>query len=339
MKTTKLQVGVIGLGVGEKHVEAFQSHPACTVVKACDLDEGKLAAFSAKHPGIGLCRDDEEILTDPEVDVVSVASFDDHHYDQVAEAIRHGKHVMVEKPVCLYRDEAVEIKRLLKANPSIRLSSNLNLRTAPRFRRLREAVRSGELGRIFHMEGDYLWGRVRKLTEGWRGEMEFYSIIYGASVHMIDLLMWVAVMRPVEVQGVGNSIATRASGFRFNDFAAVLMRSEDGLTAKVCGCGGCVHPHFHRVAVFGTEGTFLHETSGAKMYRQGEAGPVETEITDPYPAPERKGEVITSFVDSILEPMRHRPLVSIEDVFAVMSVCFAAEEAVLKKAPVPVNYI
>jgi len=333
-----LNVGIIGLGVGEKHIPNFNAHPRARVTALCDVSEEKQALARERYPGVRVTGEADELLLAPDIDVVSIASYDDDHFSQAQAAMLQGKHVFVEKPLCLYRDEAVRLRDLLRKNPALRLSSNLNLRTCPRFLRMKYAIDSGETGRLFALEGDYLWGRVEKLTQGWRGRMPFYSIVYGAAVHMIDLLMWLKGERPVEVQGYGNGIATAGSGFRFHDAASLLLRFEDNLLARVAAYSGCVHPHFHRVAVFGTRKTFLHEMGGGKALTSSDPeAPIET-LTEAYPGIEEKGKVITSFLDSILDSQA-APVVSADDVLDTMSVCFAAERAVQTGQPVRIEYI
>ena len=333
-----LKAGIIGLGVGKKHIEAFNRHPGCKVTALCDFSEEKCAEVSNEYPKMRITKQAEDILHDPELDIISVASFDNYHYGHVLGALENGKHVFVEKPLCLYPQEAVSIRRVLDENLDIRLSSNLPLRTCPRFVRLKEAVLSKEMGKVFYMEGDYFWGRINKMTDGWRGKMEFYSIVLGAAVHMIDLLIWVSGQYPMEVQGYGNQIATSGSEFKFNDFASILMKFENGMIAKVCANGGCVHPHFHRVTVFGTKKSFVHEISGGMWMESGDLQAESVEVKEEYPGVEERNKVITTFIDSILDT-EARAIVPIEDVFSTISVCFAAEKAVKEKKPVKIEYI
>ena len=334
----RLRAGIIGLGVGEKHIEAYQSHPQCDVVAVCDFADEKISMAREKYRNVRITKESEEIVCSPDIDVVSIASFDNYHFDQIVTGIENGKHIFVEKPMCMNVHEAVMIRRLLNEKPDIRLSSNLNLRTCPLFKHLKKEILSGDMGQVFYMEGDYLWGRVDKLMDGWRKDMEFYSIVNGAAVHMIDLLMWITEMRPVQIQGFGNRIATSSSDFRFNDFAVVLMKFNNGLTAKVAANGGCVHPHFHRVTIFGTKKTFIHDMFGSKLVTSRDPRTKVREVAKEYPAVYEKRKVITTFVDSILG-LEEEPIVPTEDVFASMSACLAAEEAIQEGGSVTVEYI
>ncbi len=325
-----LRAGVIGLGVGEEHAVAYAAHPGCELVAICDSSEERLAAVGKDHSGVHSTTRPDEILEDPEIDLVSVASWDDAHHDQVTAALRSGKHVFVEKPLCQTEEQAREIFGVLRERPELRLSSNLPLREEPRFREVRELVRSGDLGEIYYVEGDYDYGRLWKLTEGWRGDLERYSVFLGGGVHIVDLILWLTGERAVRVSAAGNRIATEGSKFRHPDLVAALIEFEGGPVAKVTANFACVHPHFHGLEVFGTEGTFINGLEQGELWRAGEEGPERSTIDTPYPAA-GKGALIPSFVESIAG--KGSPLVSAEDVFAAMAVCFAAERSLESGQP------
>ena len=332
----KLRVGVIGLGVGSKHVDAYQLHPSVEVVKICDINNDRLQEAISEHTEINGVSDPEEILDDKYIDVVSIASYDNYHCEQILRALNNGKHVYVEKPMCLFDDEAKSIRALLNLKPELQLSSNLVLRTCPRFIRLKEAIASGEMGDIYSLQANYLWGRKHKLTDGWRKDMKFYSIIHGAAVHMIDLLIWITNMLPVEVKAYGNDIATKDSDMKYNDFASILLKYETGLIAEVSVHGGCVHPHFHDVRVYGTESTFINGIERG-IWIDSENHNIRS-IKENYPAKAERGNTIRSFVDSIVDKSL-QPIVTVDDIFNAMSICFATEKAIHSNTTTKIEYL
>lgn len=330
-----VRAGIIGLGVGEQHIAGYRAHPEAEVVALCDLDEAKRAMARERYPGLRVTADPLEVLTAEDVDVVSVASYDDAHFEQVRLAFEHGKHVFCEKPLCLYEEEARELRRLQRET-GLRLSSNVPLRRSPRFRLLREMIERGELGRLFHLEGDYDYGRRHKLTDGWRGRIPWYSVVLGGAIHLVDLLLWLSRDRPVEAMALGSRIATEGTAFRHQDFVVALLRLESGATAKVTANLGCVSPHFHGVRVYGTEGTFVNGLPHALLHRPAPPPECATteEIDAPYPGV-AKGDLIHGFVEAILG--RGEPEVTEDDVFDVLATCFAIERAAREGAPVPVE--
>lgn len=90
---------MIGLGVGEKHIAGYQSDQRCHVTMLCDTSRSKLSEVGSRHPDCSLTTQPKDILTSPDIDVVSIASYDNCHRDQIVLALQHGKHVFVEKPL------------------------------------------------------------------------------------------------------------------------------------------------------------------------------------------------------------------------------------------------
>ena len=334
----KLRVGVIGLGVGSKHIDAYQSHPSAEVVKICDINNDRLKEVTREYYRIDGVSNPDEILDDNCIDVVSIASYDNYHCEQILRALKNEKHVYVEKPMCLFDHEAKSIRDLLNSKPELQLSSNLVLRTCPRFVRLKDAILSGEMGDIYSISADYLWGRKYKLTKGWRKDMDYYSIVLGAGVHMIDLLNWMTNLLPVEVKAYGNQIATKNSNLKHSDFMAILLKYDTGLIVQVSAHGGCIHPHCHDLRVYGTKKTFINGIAGGVWINSSDPDVLPVDIAEEYPGKANRGDVIKTFINSIFN-RNIKPLVSTDDIFNTMSVCFAAEKAMHTNSNVKVEYI
>lgn len=319
----KLRAAVIGLGVGEQHIAGYRAHPECEVVALCDTDLEKAAVVARRHPGIETFTDPFALLARRDIDVVSIASPDDAHYAQILAAIEHGKHMFIEKPLCLRPAELAEIRRRLRGS-ALRYSSNLILRAAPRFADLRRRIGAGELGELYSLEADYNYGRIHKLISGWRGSIAGYSVVLGGGVHVVDLLLWLTGKRVVEVAAFGNGICTRGTDFPGPDMVLAILRFEDQSVAKVTANFGCVFPHFHRLLVYGTQGTFENGMDHARLWRSRDRDTPPERLDTAYPgAP--KGELIPSFVESIL---RGTPAAVTEDeVMRTMDVCFAIDRA------------
>ena len=109
-----LRVGVIGLGVGAQHILAYAANANCEVIALCDIDATKRTEFAVIYPNLSITDDAMDLLNDPTIDIVSIASYDDIHAKQIIAALKNDKHVFVEKPLCLYAEEVREIKQALK---------------------------------------------------------------------------------------------------------------------------------------------------------------------------------------------------------------------------------
>jgi predicted dehydrogenase len=331
-----LTAGIIGLGVGEAHIEGYENHPGSRVGAVCDFNQARLEEVGRKHPGIGLTSRADDIIDDPSIDIVSIASYDCDHFPQVMRAIEKGKHVFVEKPLCLYEREAREIRGALANKPDLKISSNLILRKSPRFMSLKKWIDAGRFGSLYHIEGDYNYGRLNKITEGWRGDIDFYSVVHGGGIHLLDLFLWLTGDRVEEAAAAGNGISSRGSKFRYNDMVVSILRFASGMTGKLAVNYGCVHPHFHPLTVYGTKATFINGRENASLYESRDPEKPPQAVRSAYPGV-RKGALIHGFVESILRGTE--PEVGKEDIFRAMSVCFAIEEAAASSSFVRVKYI
>ena len=332
---SRLRAGIIGLGVGERHIAGYRRHPDCTVVAVADLDPAKRDMARRNDPDLRVYDSAEALLGEPDIDVVSIASYDADHAAQILSALATGKHVFAEKPLCQSAHELAEIRAALARHPGLRLSSNLILRRTPRFRALKERIGAGEFGHLFHLEADYNYGRIHKIVDGWRGRQDFYSVMLGGGVHVVDLMTWLAGERVAEVAAFGNRIATAGTGFRFDDMVVAILRFESGLVGKVAANFGCVFPHFHRLLVYGTAATFENGFEGGRIWNSREPESAPILLDEAYPGTE-KGDLIPPFLDTILG--RREPEVGEGEVLDATAVCLAIDDAARRGSVIKVLY-
>ena len=329
-----LGVGVIGLGVGMRLAEGFARDPRCRVAALCDPDATRLAEGLTIHPGATGHASAEALIDDPAVQVVAVASYDDAHAAQVLQALAAGKHVFAEKPLCLTTAEADAIHAALRATPNLVLTTNTVLRMSPRFRTLKQDVAAGLFGEVYYAEADYDYGRLTKLTEGWRGRIPGYSVMLGGGIHMADLLLWLLAAEPVEVCAMSANRVARRAGFDGDDLRIALVRFADGRIAKLGANFGCARPHFHRLALYGTDATFENRPGTADLWTSRDPAVPPRAVESAYPGT-HKADLAPSFVDAILGV--GPPVVDADDVFRALDLCLAIDQAVAERRPVPVT--
>jgi predicted dehydrogenase len=321
-----LGVAVIGMGVGEQHAQAFHRDQNCTIRYLCDLDARHAQEVAGR---LGLDKQAVslrfgEILEDPSVDVVSIASYDDAHYGQVIAALQAGKHVFVEKPLCRSAAELRHIEQVWQDAGKPHLAVNLVLRAAPIYRWLKTAIHEKRLGEIYAIDGDYLYGRIHKITEGWRKDVEDYSVMQGGGVHLIDLMLWLTEQQPQAATSLGSRICTRGTAFRYHDYQSATFEFSSGLIGRITANFGCVHRHQHVLRVFGTRATFIYDDQGPRLHTSRDPGHRPDFIPE-NTLPEHKGVLIPEFIRSILAGTPSEP--TAEQEFRLMRTCFAADDA------------
>jgi predicted dehydrogenase len=329
-----LDAAVIGLGVGEQHARAYARTRGCRLRWLYDRDEAKARELAALLGEGRVAPSLETVVMDPQLSIVSIATYDDQHGAQVVAALDAKKHVFCEKPLCSTVEELAAIERAWKKSGRL-LWCNFVLRAAPAYGWLREAIQSGAFGEIYAFDGDYLYGRVHKITNGWRRDVEDYSVLLGGGVHLVDLMVWLTGERPVEVSAVGNAIVTRGTAFRYDDFAAATYRFASGLIGRITANFGCVHPHEHLLRVFGTKKTFVADDKGPRVWDtrgdEQQAQPLELGAL-----PVSKGDLIPQFVGAILDGADHASETRHE--LDVAAATLAAHQAHRSGTPIRVQY-
>ena len=118
-----IRVGVIGYGYwGPNLVRNFMLAPGSAVTRVCDLREERLAPLQKIYPELKTCTRARELINDPEIDAVVIATPVSSHFELTLSALQAGKHVLVEKPLASNSDQA---RRLVDEAASRKLRSRL----------------------------------------------------------------------------------------------------------------------------------------------------------------------------------------------------------------------
>lgn len=334
-KTKTLNIAVIGLGVGEQHAHAFDTHPNCEVTLLYDTDTRHAETVAEQFPHGRVASSFDTILSDETIDVISIATYDHQHADAVCAAFEAGKHVFVEKPLCRTFDELKRVENVWRNTSGKHLRSNLVLREAEMYRWLIDAVGRGDFGTLYAIDGDYLYGRLEKITEGWRKDVPSYSVMEGGGVHMIDLMLTIAGEYPEAVTCIGNRICTHNTDFQYDDFMTATYGFPSGLIGRINANFGCVHRHHHVLRVFGTDATFIYDDMGPRLHTTRD----ENTAANPLsltPLPDDKGALVPGFVKDILNDVD--PTATAEREFNLLRVAAATDTSHTDKASREIKY-
>jgi predicted dehydrogenase len=158
-----MRIGLLGLGfMGRTHLKALRGIPGVEVAAVCSADEtqlsGDLSGIQGNIGGPGekfdfsavkKFREIEPLLADPDIDAVDICLPTHMHADVAIEALRSGKHVLVEKPMALNGDSAAAMIAAAREHHRVLMTAHV-LRFFPAYQVLREALCSGDLGAARH---------------------------------------------------------------------------------------------------------------------------------------------------------------------------------------------
>ncbi len=181
-------VAVIGAGYwGKNLVRNFHDLGALSLI--CDADNAQLALVGAQYPSCQTTSSFDDVLADTTIAAVSIATPAETHASHVMQALKAGKHVLVEKPLCLSVSDGEELVELSKASNRTLMVGHL-LWYHPAILKLKELIDCGELGRIQYIYSSRLnLGKIRREENIlWSFAPHDISVILGLLNEMPDTL-------------------------------------------------------------------------------------------------------------------------------------------------------
>lgn len=325
-----IKAAIIGMGIGQKHFEAIENYKGAKVKIICEKDKKKILQLKKKFPNKIITNDENEIFNNKEINLVSIASYDDYHFNQILKSIKSNKHIIVEKPMCLNFHELKKIHILLKKKKNIKIFSNLVLRVNSLFKDFKKKI---DVKKIFYIEADYLWGRKKKLFE-WRSKVKDYSLTLGAGIHMIDLITWMTSLNPLSVYAVGNNKITQKTIFKKYSLITMIFEFPMNILVKVSANAVANFDHYHEVKIFSKDSTLVNSRLGAYSFKKNKL----IKVNSAYPDKKNRKKLIQNFINSI-KNRNIKPLISIKEQIDLMTICFAVDKSIKLKKKIKIKYL
>ena len=195
-------VGIAGTGfIGPAHVEGLRRNG----IQVLGLSENTIEKAREKAAELNIPRvygSLEDLLADPDIDVVHLATPNHLHHPHAKAALLAGKHVVCEKPLAMNASESAELVRLAGQKKLVN-AINFNIRMYPMSQQARSMVQSGEIGDLFILQGSYLQDWLLFPTDwNWRLEPEQGGALRAVGdigSHWLDLLTFITGLRVEEV--------------------------------------------------------------------------------------------------------------------------------------------
>lgn len=294
MADREIGFGVVGLGMGRHHCKALRSARGARLVAVCDLDLERLNPTAAEH-GVKAYTSFAEMLKDPQVEAVCVATPSGMHADMAMQAAAVGKHLLIEKPVDVRTDK---IRRLAETvrQAGVKAAVVFQTRTLPLYRRIKAAVDEGRLGRLIGVHAVLPWYRADSYYQGphgsWKGTwaMDGGGSLMNQGVHTVDLVQWVGG----RVSSVVGAFGVYAHSIEAEDKTAALLRFANGALGTLTTTTAA-YPGSDRVfLVHGALGTIQVNDHLVMWKLMGDKdGAEEREMLAFYGAKDRRPEGVT----------------------------------------------
>ncbi|MBN3849604.1 Gfo/Idh/MocA family oxidoreductase [Paraburkholderia sp. Ac-20342] len=234
LKASVLNAAIVGCGwVADWHIDDGLAHlkDRFRVLVSCDKDIERARSFALKHDVPRVSGDLEQVLAMPDVDVVIICTPPSLHYPMIMACLKHGKHVVCEKP---FVASLAEVDAVIEAEKvsSARVMPIFQYRFGDGLAKVRHVIQSGLAGRHFVSSIDTAKRRDADYYQvAWRGKFatELGGVLLTQSIHIHDVLMW--LIGPVKAAACFKT--TRVNPIEVEDCAVASLQMLDGSLASL----------------------------------------------------------------------------------------------------------
>jgi predicted dehydrogenase len=340
-----LNVGIVGLGwVAGAHIETFKAIQGANVTTICSRrqhDESELE----KQYGTPLktYTDYEAMLADPDVHIVDICTPHPFHAEQAIAAAEAGKHLIIEKPICLTYADAKKVRDAIR-KAGVNVCVCFECRYSSHFTMIRAVIDDGLLGDLHYGEVDYYHG-----IGPWYGQYEWNvkkdfagSSLLTGGCHALDALLFFMDGQVEEVTSYNDkSQGKDFAPYEYDTTSVTILKFAGGdKIAKVASCVDCLQPYYFHIHLVGSEGSLLDNRIYSAKLRgmdKGKWSTLETSLIDSGDVSEHPYEPqFQAFIDSTGkgEPM---PLTDFDTAFESHRVIFAADLSAAEGRPVKLS--
>jgi predicted dehydrogenase len=335
-----VSIGQIGLGAwGRNLLRTFYNIPEAKFKLGCDVDTGQLSKISAAFPGVSWTKDYSELVSDPGIDAVVIATPPADHFKLASRALEAGKHVFVEKPLVLNVEDGKKLIELAQKNDRILMVGHI-MEYHPASLKLKEYISIGKLGRVYYLYSSRVnLGKVRDIENS----------LWSFAPHDISMIMFLLGKMPIGVTSTGASYLQK----NIEDVTFLTLHFDDKTMAHIHV--SWLDPHKERkLTVVGSKMMAVFDdtesTEKIKLYDKGVDTKLDYNTYGEYLSL-RAGDILIPKIEST-EPLmaecshfiecvmnKTRPTSDGEDGLRVLTVLTAAQKSMEKGgAPVEIKF-
>jgi len=216
----KLKMAVIGAGFwGKNHVRVLSELPDVELVAVCDIDQQKTALVAEKY-GLKAYSSSSILYEKEDVDAVTLCVWSTRLSEESLNALRAGKHVLVEKPMAKSLREAEKIIELADAKKLI-LTVGFIERFNPAVKRLKEMIMEGKIGSLVS-------ATIKRVTK-WPERIGDVGVVKDTAIHDIDITRFIFNEDPLSVYARAGALKHT----KFEDYAQIMLSFSNGKSAFI----------------------------------------------------------------------------------------------------------
>jgi predicted dehydrogenase len=215
-----IQLAIVGLGYwGPNLLRNFDQLRDCEVLFCCDLNDANLRSVKEQYPHVQTTNDYDALVANPQIDAIVIATSAVTHYGLAKKALLQNKHVFVEKPLTMNFEHAVELVELASRVDRKLMVGHL-MEYHPAIEKLKEIIRSGELGELYYLYSQRVnLGKIRKDE----------NALWSFAPHDLSIIMYLLEMEPESVSARGQAYLQEG----IEDVAFVNLQFPNKIMAQI----------------------------------------------------------------------------------------------------------
>ena len=215
-----IRLAIVGLGYwGPNLLRNFDQLRDCEVMFSCDLNDANLRRIKEQYPYVQITNDYDALVTNAHLDAIVIATSAVTHYGLAKKALLQNKHVFVEKPLTMNLEHAVELVELASRVDRKLMVGHL-MEYHPAIEKLKEIIRSGELGELYYLYSQRVnLGKIRKDE----------NALWSFAPHDLSIIMYLLEMKPESVSARGQAYLQKG----IEDVAFVNLQFPKKIMAQI----------------------------------------------------------------------------------------------------------
>jgi len=215
-----LNIGLIGYGYwGTNLLRNLIESSSVSQVAVCDIRNERIQIINKMYPDILTTNDANDLINDPEIDAIVIATPTTKHYDLAKASLLQGKHVLVEKPLCNSSSQAAELVELAHRQKLVLLTDHTFLYNGA-VRLIHENIQSGKVGKLKYIDSTRInLGIYQQDT----------NVIWDLASHDISIVQLLVDEQPSHIRAIGqyNSIHKK------EDLAYIFLHYPSDLLVQI----------------------------------------------------------------------------------------------------------
>src|ERR1043166_1336143 len=336
----KYKCGLIGYGwVATAQIPAINATSlgqVTAVYSSRKLDSNEL---SAKYGGTVTAYNDlEAMLENPDIDVISVCSYPYDHAKQVIAAAKAGKHLIIEKPLCLSLKDLRAMQKAVE-QAKVKTCVCFECRFSSQFLATKAVIDQGLLGKLHYGEVDYYhgigpsYGQFRWNTKKKDGG----SSLLTAGCHALDALLLCMGNDVAEVTSYDTKSRSKVfAPYEYTTTSVTILKFRNGSIGKCAAVVDCLQPYYFHTHLVGSEGTLLDDKFHSTKLKTNKHAwsKLSMKLLDSGDVSDHPFQIQFEAFFNALDRGKEMPLTSLDEAAKSHEIIFAADKSAATGKPV-----